>query len=104
MLDYLCSSNCAYKRLACQFPPPDDIFRYEEPGSKADLPGMQAVWSIGSRQVIWQPGDSGVDPFDSLPIKMPLRSQELFSYCTSPLHVIFSPVPYMRWNVEDVSG
>lgn len=42
-----------------------------------DVPGVQLPW-----QVARQLGNTAHDdPFDCLPIKMPLKSKELFHYC-----------------------
>lgn len=45
----------------------------------AEVPGVQVPWQIAR-----QPGNTAIDdPFDCLPIKMPLKSKELFHYCKS---------------------
>lgn len=88
------SLNCAKKKLPCHYMPKIPL---RERRTKA-RPGQQMVWSVTQSQaaaVITSPDEtslmtllsdvmrpSGVfDPFDALPIKMPLRSKELLHYC-----------------------
>jgi hypothetical protein len=50
-----------------------------EPWAVAVAGGQETKQLQGS--VTWQVPKSAVDPFNSLPIDMPLRSKELFHYC-----------------------
>lgn len=50
------------------------------------LPGMQAPWRAGSMLLV-----TAVDPFDSLPIKMPLRSRGLMHHCRCCVALRLSP-------------
>ncbi|KAF5670927.1 hypothetical protein FDENT_11097 [Fusarium denticulatum] len=85
--------NCAKKKLPCYYMPKIPL---RERRTKA-RPGQQMVWSVTQSQaaaVITSPNEtslmtllsdvmrpSGVfDPFDALPIEMPLRSKELLHY------------------------
>ncbi|KAF5684835.1 hypothetical protein FCIRC_3744 [Fusarium circinatum] len=85
--------NCAKKKLPCHYMPKIPL---RERRTKT-RPGQQMVWSVTQSQaaaVITYPNEtslmallsdvmrpSGVfDPFDALPIKMPLRSKELLHY------------------------
>ena len=68
------SLNCDYKGFECDYQQQANIsLRRTSP--ELALPGVQRPWVAMIRVPT-----ARMDPFDSLPIKMPLKSQELFTY------------------------
>ncbi len=72
----LTSRNCAYRDLQCQYL--DTVETVDQQSTySASLSGKQPIWAIP----LYQQANSDAEPFDVLPIAMPLKSKELFLYC-----------------------
>ncbi|CAG2005704.1 unnamed protein product [Fusarium graminearum] len=75
-------NNCVIKKLACSYVP---ILPLRERRA-ATRPGEQTPWvvqkstSLPPARIFARPGYDFLDPFDALPIKMPLKSKELLHY------------------------
>lgn len=73
--DDIRSVNCVVGKRKCDYAPPS-LPLNERRRQQRDFPCL-LVWQL--------PKSETLDPFDSLPIDMTVRSRELFYYCQWPL-------------------
>ena len=97
ILSWYNSSNCLVGKRACEYPTIEPTLR-DRRSDKTSLPGQQQPWALHEPQgslvfsVSQLTRTTSGDPFDSLAVQMPLKSQELFYYCefhSYPLYLNF---------------